>query len=362
MYAPPEWIKFRRYRADGLTVWSLGILLYDMVCGDIPFETDSQIKKANLYFRETLNLSDEVKDLIRLCLTVASGDRISLAQLAEHSWLKTRPECDQLKDRPVLQRTISAPVNVVNNNINSNNNNNNNNGASAAANIAEEQLKQSNDSCQMETADVTVVASLEDSSNFASPATISPSGQQSHFLNLPTDVPSMFSSRVFHHLSPVLTAGRQPLPKVSCSDEDEDCFYSDDMASSNSAVTPMSISPSPYSCHQVPSMADTTTSTTTMTTAATTTTRRSGSSSATFYPIKSEDQTMTSEEDRLQSESDRLQSESESDSLQDRRFLVSHLLCHSQQQQQQLQQQQQQKIVLPPFHQLKSTNPIAAMM
>jgi serine/threonine protein kinase len=92
VYAPPEWIKFRRYRADGLTVWSLGILLYNMVCGNIPFETDSQIQKAHLYFSEILNLSKELKDLIRLCLMVSPEGRITLAQLAEHFWLKASPK------------------------------------------------------------------------------------------------------------------------------------------------------------------------------------------------------------------------------------------------------------------------------
>ena len=87
VYSPPEWVKFRRYRADGLTVWSLGILLYDMICGDIPFESDAQIKRADLYWRPELVISHDLKDLISRCLTVDPAARIKLNQLKTHPWL-----------------------------------------------------------------------------------------------------------------------------------------------------------------------------------------------------------------------------------------------------------------------------------
>ena len=343
VYAPPEWIKFRRYRADGLTVWSLGILLYDMVCGDIPYETDSQIKKASLYFRDALNLSEDIKDLIRACLNVSSGDRISLAKLAEHPWLKTRPEqSEQSHERPLLQRTISAPVNVVNSNIMNANNN-------TASSKTDEQMKQwPEDSCLMETVTATAVASLEDSS-YASPVQDSSVVQsQSSFLSIPDDVSSMFNSRQF--LGNLSTAGRRPLAKVSCSDEDEDeSLYSDDLnslpystaTSSNSAATPMSISPSPYSCHQqlMPSMADSSSN--------------SHIQAVSLYTSRSDDQLMLSDEEQQQHNNIQ---EAACNSLQDERLFA----CQQQLQEQQ-QQQQQNRIVLPPFHQLKS-NPISAMM
>merc|ERR1712217_961431 len=87
VYSPPEWINSRAYRPEGLTVWSLGVLLYDMVCGDVPFESDGQISRAHLTWFPQLKLSEEVKSLISGCLKVDTSERLTLAEIAAHPWL-----------------------------------------------------------------------------------------------------------------------------------------------------------------------------------------------------------------------------------------------------------------------------------
>ena len=62
-----------------------------VVCGDIPFETDNQIKKAQVAFKSSLGLSEEVKDLIRACLTISTSERIGLDGLSSHPWTSTNP-------------------------------------------------------------------------------------------------------------------------------------------------------------------------------------------------------------------------------------------------------------------------------
>ena len=87
VYSPPEWIRYKKYKADGLTVWSLGILLYDMLCGDIPYETNEQILNAELVWFSQLNLSQEAKNLIKLCLNPDPESRITLQQMLNHTWI-----------------------------------------------------------------------------------------------------------------------------------------------------------------------------------------------------------------------------------------------------------------------------------
>merc|ERR1712223_1111590 len=87
VYSPPEWIESKFYSASGLNVWSLGVLLYNLLTGDVPFKTDSAILEAQVRFPSTVTLSDSVQDLIRNCLTPSMKDRIKLQDILNHQWL-----------------------------------------------------------------------------------------------------------------------------------------------------------------------------------------------------------------------------------------------------------------------------------
>ena len=85
VYSPPEWILQNRYNAESLTVWSLGILLFDMVNGDIPFERDDQICYEKPRFRH--EVSESCAHLIHCCLEKDEEKRIPLHKILEHPWM-----------------------------------------------------------------------------------------------------------------------------------------------------------------------------------------------------------------------------------------------------------------------------------
>jgi serine/threonine protein kinase len=86
VYSPPEWIESKFYTSSSLNVWSLGVLLFNMLTGDVPFKKDSSILEAQVRFPITAPLSNSVQDLIRKCLTPSMKNRIKLQDILNHQW------------------------------------------------------------------------------------------------------------------------------------------------------------------------------------------------------------------------------------------------------------------------------------
>ncbi|XP_035235882.1 uncharacterized protein LOC118206858 [Anguilla anguilla] len=90
-FAPPEWFMKGLYQAGPATVWSLGVTLYCLVCGYLPFNRYDERSMSVLHFPE--GLSPEVMDFISWCLEPKVEDRATLGELQEHDWLS--PICPE---------------------------------------------------------------------------------------------------------------------------------------------------------------------------------------------------------------------------------------------------------------------------
>ncbi|XP_058241458.1 uncharacterized protein LOC131350349 [Hemibagrus wyckioides] len=85
-YFPPEWICEGEYMGDHATVWSLGVLLFDMVCGELPFWCEKDIVARDLHFAN--DLSEGCRDLIQWCLELYPHWRPTYEQILSHQWFE----------------------------------------------------------------------------------------------------------------------------------------------------------------------------------------------------------------------------------------------------------------------------------
>ncbi|GBM42605.1 Serine/threonine-protein kinase SIK3 [Araneus ventricosus] len=111
-YAAPELFEGRQYNGPKADVWSLGVVLYVLVCGALPFDGSTLHSLRNRVlagkFRIPYFMSSECEHLIRHMLIVDPARRLTLDQIIKHKWITL--EADEEFGRVLKKHSVSSKV------------------------------------------------------------------------------------------------------------------------------------------------------------------------------------------------------------------------------------------------------------
>jgi len=118
LYAPPEVVSCMPYDGVKADIWSLGVLLYTLVTGNMPFysednnsaEVFQKIVRSSVFL--PAHLSPACGDLLQRMLTKDPEQRISIPEIWQHAWMKQvdRLELSNPSTAELVQKHLGMPL------------------------------------------------------------------------------------------------------------------------------------------------------------------------------------------------------------------------------------------------------------
>lgn len=84
--ASPEILKGEKYRAESAEIWSLGILLYTILYGEVPFNDPGEAISGP-YIAPRVKSSGECLHLLNWMLAKKPEQRATIEDVAKHPWI-----------------------------------------------------------------------------------------------------------------------------------------------------------------------------------------------------------------------------------------------------------------------------------
>uniref|UniRef100_A0A3P9K5C4 MAP/microtubule affinity-regulating kinase 3 n=1 Tax=Oryzias latipes TaxID=8090 RepID=A0A3P9K5C4_ORYLA len=118
-YAAPELFQGKKYDGPEVDVWSLGVILYTLVSGSLPFDGQNlkELRERVLRgkYRVPFYMSTDCEGILRRFLVLNPAKRCTLDQVMKDKWINTGYEGDDLKPHiePVEDYSDPARIEVM---------------------------------------------------------------------------------------------------------------------------------------------------------------------------------------------------------------------------------------------------------
>lgn len=110
-FYPPEWFTERRYNAETQTVWSLGVLLWAMLQGEVPFASEQDIRAYSGHvtdLKQRVQISDDAINLLQRLLHREEKKRPTLRQITKSAWMRKMTPISAAISQPTNPRVVHA--------------------------------------------------------------------------------------------------------------------------------------------------------------------------------------------------------------------------------------------------------------